>query len=69
MGGITSGMPILFRAAIKPTASISIEQNTIDLQTKENTTLSVKGRHDPCIVTRAVSVIEAAVAIAVINML
>lgn len=69
LGGITSGMPILFRAAIKPTASISVEQNTIDLQTKENTTLSVKGRHDPCIVTRAVSVIEAAAAIAVINML
>ncbi len=69
LGGITSGMPILFRAAIKPTASISMKQNTIDLQSKENTTLSVKGRHDPCIVTRAVSVIEAAAAIAVINML
>ena len=69
LGGITSGMPIIFRAAIKPTASISVEQNTIDLQSKENTTLFVKGRHDPCIVTRAVSVIEAAAAIAVINML
>ena len=69
LGGITSGMPILFRAAVKPTASISMKQNTIDLQSKENTTLSVKGRHDPCIVTRAVSVIEAAAAIAVINML
>ncbi len=69
LGGITSGMPILFRAAIKPTPSISVEQNTIDLQNKANTVLSVKGRHDPCIVTRAVSVIEAAAAIAVINML
>lgn len=69
LGGITSGMPIIFRAAVKPTSSISIRQNTIDLQSKENTTLSVKGRHDPCIVTRAVSVIEAAAAIAVINML
>lgn len=69
LGGITSGMPILFRAAIKPTPSISIEQNTVDLQNKTNTTLSVRGRHDPCIVTRAVSVIEAAAAIAVINML
>lgn len=69
LGGITSGMPIIFRAAIKPTSSISIKQNTIDLQNKENTVLSVKGRHDPCIVTRAVSVIEAAAAIAVINLL
>lgn len=69
LGGITSGMPILFRAAIKPTPSISVEQNTIDLQNKTNTILSVKGRHDPCIVTRAVSVIEAAAAIAVINIL
>lgn len=69
LGGITSGMPIVFRAAVKPTPSISIEQNTIDVHNKTNTTLSVKGRHDPCIVTRAVSVIEAAAAIAVINML
>lgn len=69
LGGITSGMPIVFRAAIKPTASISIEQNTVDLTKAENTTLSVKGRHDPCIVTRAVSVIEAAAAIAAINLI
>ena len=69
LGGITSGMPILFRAAIKPTPSISVEQNTVDLQNKTDTILTVKGRHDPCIVTRAVSVIEAAAAIAVINML
>lgn len=69
LGGITSGMPIIFRAAIKPTPSISIEQNTIDLQSKNDTVLSVKGRHDPCIVTRAVSVIEAAAAIAVINLM
>ncbi len=69
LGGITSGMPIIFRAAVKPTASISINQNTVDLQKKENTVLSVKGRHDPCIVTRAVSVIEAAAAVAAINLL
>ena len=69
LGGITSGMPIIFRAAVKPTPSISIQQRTIDLQSGENTTISVKGRHDPCIVPRAVPVIESAAAIAVINML
>ena len=61
-------MPIILRAAIKPTASISQEQNTIDLQTKENTTLVVKGRHDPCIVARASVVIESALALALINL-
>lgn len=69
LGGITSGMPIIFRAALKPTPSISAEQNTVDLQNKTNTVLSVKGRHDPCVVPRAVSVIEAAAAIAVMNIL
>ncbi len=69
LGGITSGMPIIFRAAMKPTPSISMEQKTVDLQTKENTVLSIKGRHDPCIVPRAVPVIESAAAIAVINLM
>ncbi len=69
LGGITSGMPIIFRAAVKPTPSISKEQKTVDLQTGENTTLAIKGRHDPCIVPRAVPVIEAAAAVAVMNML
>ncbi len=69
LGGITSGMPILFRAAVKPTPSVSAEQKTVDLAAKSNTVLAVKGRHDPCIVPRAVSVIEAAAAIAVINMI
>ncbi|MBQ2603651.1 MAG: chorismate synthase [Acutalibacteraceae bacterium] len=69
LGGITSGMPIVFRVAVKPTPSVSAEQKTVNLQTGENTTVIVKGRHDPCIVPRAVPVIEAAAAIAVINML
>ncbi|MGN1112761.1 MAG: chorismate synthase [Acutalibacteraceae bacterium] len=68
IGGITTGMPIILRAAIKPTASISQEQSTVDLQTKENTTLVVKGRHDPCIVSRASVVIESALALALINL-
>ena len=65
LGGITTGMPIVVRAAFKPTPSIAMEQQTVDLRTMENTTLTVHGRHDPCIVHRAVPCVEAAVAIAV----
>ena len=64
LGGITSGMPILFRTAFKPTPSISIEQQSVSLSRKEETTLVIKGRHDPCIVPRAVPCVEAAAAIA-----
>lgn len=69
LGGITTGMPIVFRAAVKPTPSIAREQDTVDLRTMESTKLTVHGRHDPCIVPRAVPCIEAAAAIAVYDAL
>ena len=64
-GGMANGMPLVGRAAIKPTPSIGMEQDTVDITAKTNAKLTITGRHDPCIVHRAVPCIEAAVAIAV----
>ncbi len=68
-GGITNGMPVIFRVCMKPTPSIYKEQKTINMKEMTETTLSLIGRHDPCIVPRAVPCIEAAAAIAVYNLL
>lgn len=69
LGGMTDGMPVIFRAAFKPTPSIAIEQNSVDLEKKENVRLTVKGRHDPCIVPRAVPVMESVAAIAAADLI
>lgn len=69
LGGISSGMPIIFNVAIKPTPSIGIPQKSVNLAEMEETTIEIKGRHDPCIVPRAVPCVEAAAAISILDTL
>ena len=67
LGGITTGMPLVMRAAFKPTPSIALPQQSVNLEAKTQTELRVQGRHDPCIVPRAVPCVEAAAAVAVLD--
>ena len=69
LGGISSGSPLLFTLAVKPTASIGKRQRTIDISKKEDTDLSIGGRHDPCIIPRAIPVIENAAALVILDLL
>ena len=69
LGGITTGMPVKFRVAFKPTASIAKPQKTVNLAEKREETISVGGRHDPCVVPRAVPVVEAMAALGMIDLM
>jgi chorismate synthase len=68
LGGISNGMDIFFRAAFKPVSSISKQQDTINISS-ENTTIQIEGRHDPCVVPRAVPIVEAMTALVLMDML
>lgn len=69
LGGISTGMPLILRAVVKPTPSIAKKQQTVNLETGKNELLTVQGRHDPCIVPRALPVIEAAVALGLLDIM
>jgi chorismate synthase len=67
LGGISTGMPLVFKTVFKPTPSIALEQNTVNIKQLQNTKLNLIGRHDPCIVPRALPVVEAAAAMSILD--
>lgn len=69
LGGITTGMPLSFTAAFKPTPTVALPQRTVDLESGEEATVSFTGRHDPCVVVRAVPVVESAAALAILDLM
>ena len=69
LGGMSTGMPLIFRIAFKPTSSISKNQSSVNVKTKEEVNLKIKGRHDPCIVPRAVIVVQMTAAVAILDLM